>query len=148
MLAIAPLWLTMDGSNVSRAPRVGHKKSRKGCAQCKRRHVKVCFPPVLYISPQEPVILTRFRIRSATKKHRALIASDTVSRALSLVGPTSQETMRSPNNEVQQRRCRACLPGTPHTMQPEQVRALRREHEQRARVQAPEIHKSTTPSGY
>lgn len=25
----------------SRAPRVGHKKSRKGCAQCKRRHVKV-----------------------------------------------------------------------------------------------------------
>ncbi|KAF2166834.1 hypothetical protein M409DRAFT_66395 [Zasmidium cellare ATCC 36951] len=24
----------------SRAPRVGHKKSRKGCAQCKRRHVK------------------------------------------------------------------------------------------------------------
>lgn len=26
----------------SRAPRVGHKKSRKGCAQCKRRHVKVC----------------------------------------------------------------------------------------------------------
>lgn len=24
-----------------RAPRVGHKKSRKGCAQCKRRHVKV-----------------------------------------------------------------------------------------------------------
>nr|OQO16213.1 hypothetical protein B0A51_16576 [Rachicladosporium sp. CCFEE 5018] len=27
-------------SNSSRAPRVGHKKSRKGCAQCKRRHVK------------------------------------------------------------------------------------------------------------
>lgn len=25
----------------NRAPRVGHKKSRKGCAQCKRRHVKV-----------------------------------------------------------------------------------------------------------
>ena len=25
----------------SRAPRVGHKKSRNGCAQCKRRHVKV-----------------------------------------------------------------------------------------------------------
>ncbi|KAF2210442.1 hypothetical protein CERZMDRAFT_45189 [Cercospora zeae-maydis SCOH1-5] len=25
---------------LSRAPRVGHKKSRKGCAQCKRRHVK------------------------------------------------------------------------------------------------------------
>ncbi|CAK4033092.1 hypothetical protein DOTSEDRAFT_72207 [Lecanosticta acicola] len=24
----------------SRAPRVGHRKSRKGCAQCKRRHVK------------------------------------------------------------------------------------------------------------
>lgn len=24
----------------SRAPRIGHKKSRKGCAQCKRRHVK------------------------------------------------------------------------------------------------------------
>jgi hypothetical protein len=42
MLAVAPVWLTMD-SNVSRAPRVGHKKSRKGCAQCKRRHVKVCF---------------------------------------------------------------------------------------------------------
>ena len=42
MLAIAPLWLTMDSSNVNRAPRVGHKKSRKGCAQCKRRHVKVC----------------------------------------------------------------------------------------------------------
>jgi hypothetical protein len=41
MLALAPVWLTMDGSNVSRAPRVGHKKSRKGCAQCKRRHVKV-----------------------------------------------------------------------------------------------------------
>ena len=25
----------------SRAPRIGHKKSRQGCAQCKRRHVKV-----------------------------------------------------------------------------------------------------------
>ena len=44
MLAVAPIWLTMDGSNVSRAPRVGHKKSRKGCAQCKRRHVKVGVP--------------------------------------------------------------------------------------------------------
>lgn len=49
MLAIAPMQtlLTMEGSsshhnNPVRAPRVGHKKSRKGCAQCKRRHVKVC----------------------------------------------------------------------------------------------------------
>lgn len=24
-----------------RVPRVGHKKSRLGCAQCKKRHVKV-----------------------------------------------------------------------------------------------------------
>ncbi|GIZ43373.1 hypothetical protein CKM354_000660300 [Cercospora kikuchii] len=28
-----------DGAEL-KAPRVGHKKSRKGCAQCKRRHVK------------------------------------------------------------------------------------------------------------
>ncbi|WPH00739.1 Hypothetical protein R9X50_00356900 [Acrodontium crateriforme] len=27
-------------NTISRAPRVGHKKSRKGCAQCKKRHVK------------------------------------------------------------------------------------------------------------
>ncbi|EME44673.1 hypothetical protein DOTSEDRAFT_72207 [Dothistroma septosporum NZE10] len=42
--------MTFDSSNFwteagcivmeSRAPRIGHKKSRKGCAQCKRRHVK------------------------------------------------------------------------------------------------------------
>ncbi|KXS97963.1 hypothetical protein AC578_3111 [Pseudocercospora eumusae] len=30
----------LNASAVGKAPRVGHKKSRNGCAQCKRRHVK------------------------------------------------------------------------------------------------------------
>lgn len=58
MLAVAPIWLTMDGSNVSRAPRVGHKKSRKGCAQCKRRHVKVGVPGFLCLLRKERIELT------------------------------------------------------------------------------------------
>ena len=33
--------IDLDDYSSSRAPRVGHKKSRKGCAQCKKRHVKV-----------------------------------------------------------------------------------------------------------
>ena len=62
----------------SRAPRVGHKKSRKGCAQCKRRHVKVCLT-----ASQERVAENGWanRIRSVTRRSRVQIASDTESLA-------------------------------------------------------------------
>lgn len=106
MLAIAPLFLTMDSSNVSRAPRVGHKKSRKGCAQCKRRHVKVGSLSLLIYLIRQTDLRVFFRIRSATKRHPARIAYDTVSLALSPEGPMSPETMRGPNNEVLRRQYR------------------------------------------
>lgn len=132
MLAIAPLGLTMDSGNVSRAPRVGHKKSRKGCAQCKRRHVKVRGSPRLNNHRKRRTMLTAARFRSAMKKHRARTAYDTASRARSPGGQTSQEMMRSPNNEVPRRRCRVCRRGRHHMTPRRRARPLLRLRHRRA----------------
>ena len=82
-----------DGTMESRAPRVGHKKSRKGCAQCKRRHVKVgCFVLLLVEVALRNDVADRFR--SAMKRNRAPIAPGMESRALLLEDPMYQEKMQ------------------------------------------------------
>lgn len=76
----------------SRAPRVGHKKSRKGCAQCKRRHVKVCLT-----SSQERVAAgwVANRVRSVMKRSPARIAFDTELRVHLLADRMCHEKMPS-----------------------------------------------------
>ena len=57
----------------SQAPRVGHKKSRLGCAQCKKRHVKVGDWRVDYICGAK----ANARIRSVMNTSRAPTAYGT-----------------------------------------------------------------------
>lgn len=92
----------------SRAPRVGHKKSRKGCAQCKRRHVKVCLT-----SSQERAaggMWRADRIRSVTRRSPVRIAFDTASRVRSRVDHTCRARMQRtgglPRRRRQQQHCR------------------------------------------
>jgi len=121
MLAVAPIWLTMDGSsNVSRAPRVGHKKSRKGCAQCKRRHVKVGFIRGYYHFRNGRIRLTSIRFRnSATRNHHVQTVYGIASRALLLGGRMSLETMpKRSNNGVQLHQYPAIRPEHHHTISP------------------------------
>lgn len=67
--------LTME----SRAPRVGHKKSRNGCAQCKRRHVKVSSAATTLDAKTDLV-------RSAMKPDRAQTVFDMVWLVVLLAG--------------------------------------------------------------
>ena len=151
MLAVAPIWLSMDGSsNVSRAPRVGHKKSRKGCAQCKRRHVKVGFHPWLYASTlplrKGRVRLTSIRIRSVMKNPRARIAHDIALRVRLLVDRTCPETMQKrSNNAVQLHQYRATRQEHHHTTSSAYIQLLPQQHQEHRQyaVRVPQIRQAT-----
>lgn len=96
----------------SRPPRVGHKKSRKGCAQCKRRHVKasaytksrLTFKSMgaMEVVSKQFICLGEMRerlrdwirqltINSVTKKAHARTVSATASPAPSPAAPMSPE---------------------------------------------------------
>lgn len=133
MLAtVPPVWLTMDSSNVSRAPRVGHKKSRKGCAQCKRRHVKVGIIAMaitnhfrkgrvrlmsIRIRAHIGKELTSVRFYSAMRSRHVRTVSDIALRVPLLVDRTSPGTMQKQNNkDLPRHQYRAIRPGHHHTI--------------------------------
>ena len=104
----------------SRAPRVGHKKSRKGCAQCKRRHVKVSINT-------EVGKLVLSRIRSATKKHRARTVCAIMSRAVSQADRLWNERIRRESEVRQQQRHQT-------SQEPRRKHPIKARQQQRAQV--------------